>query len=68
MLAWVKYHKKWSGIDDFLLFKPVLRIHLILMRIRIPILDLHWKKMDPDPNPDLDPGHLFKIYWIFFNK
>ena len=31
------------------------------MRIRIRILDLHWKKMDPDP----DPGHFFKIYWIF---
>ena len=34
----------------------VLRIHLILMRIRIQILDPHWKKMDPDP------GHFFKIY------
>ena len=29
------------------LLKPVLRIHLILMRIRI--LNPHWKKMDPDP-------------------
>ena len=38
----------------------VLRIHLILMRIRI--LDQHWKKTDPDP------GHLFKIYWIFLTK
>ena len=28
-------------------------IHLILMRIRI---------LDPDP------GHVFKIYWIFFTK
>ena len=27
--------------------KSVLRIHLILMRIRI--FDPHWKKMDPDP-------------------
>ena len=33
-----------------------LQIHLILIRI----LDPHWKKMDPDPNP----GH-FLIYWIF---
>jgi len=40
------------------LFKPVLRIHSILMRIRI--LDPHWKKMDP--------GDFFKIYWIFFSK
>jgi len=39
---------------------PVLRIHLILMRIRI--LDPHWKKMDPDP------GHFFKIYLIFLTK
>ena len=37
--------------------EAVLRIHLILMRIQI--LDPHWKKMDPDP------GHFFKIYWIF---
>ena len=36
-------------------FVPVLRIHLILMRI----LDPHLKKMDPDP------GYFFKIYWIF---
>ena len=36
---------------------PVLRIQLILMRIRI--LDPHWTKMDPDPNPDLDPGYFF---------
>ena len=33
-----------------------------MMRIRI--LDPHWKKMDPDP----DPGYLFKIYLNFFNK
>ena len=44
--------------------KAVLRIHLILMRIRI--LDPHWKKMDPDPDPD--PGYLFKIYLIFLTK
>ena len=42
----------------------VLRIHLVFMRIRIRILDPHWKKMDPDP----EPGHFFKINWIFFNK
>ena len=44
--------------------KPVLKIHLILMRIRILILDPHRKKMDPDP----DPGHLFKIYCNFLTK
>ena len=38
---------------------PVLRIHIILMRIRIR--DPHFKIMDPDP------GHFFKIYW-FLNK
>ena len=33
------------------------------MRMRIiRILDLPWKKMDPDP------GHFFKIYWIFLTK
>ena len=42
-------------------FAPWIQIHLTLMRIRI--LDPHWKKMDPDPNPD--PGHFFKIYWLF---
>ena len=46
--------------------QTVPRIHLILMRIRIRIriLDPHWKKMDPDP----DPGYLFKIYLIFLTK
>jgi len=29
--------------------------------MRIRILDPHWKKIDPDP----DPGHFFKIYFIF---
>ena len=43
---------------------PVPKIHLILMWIRI--LVTHWEKMDPDPNPN--PGHFLKIYWIFFNK
>ena len=30
--------------------------------MRIRILDPQWKKMDPDP------GHFFKIYWIFLTK
>ena len=42
----------------------MLRICLILIRIRI--LNLHWKKMDPDQNPD--PGYFLKIYWIFLTK
>ena len=42
---------------SFFAICAVLRIHLILMRIRI--LDPYWKKMDPDPNPDPDPGHFF---------
>ena len=46
----------------FIQNKSVLRIHLLLMRIRI--LNPHWKKMDPNP----DPGNLFKIYWVFFNN
>ena len=48
------------------LLVSVLRIQLILMRIRIRILDPHWKKIKPDPNPD--PCHFFKIYWIFLTK
>ena len=46
----------------------VLRIQLILMRIRIRILDPHWKKMDPDPDLDPDPGYFLKIYWNFLTK
>ena len=38
----------------------MLRIHLVLIRIRI--LDPHLKKKDPDP------GYFFKIYWIFITK
>jgi len=53
-ISLLSQHKK--GKRD--LSKAVLRIHLILMRIRI--LDPHWKKMDPDLDPD--PGHFFKIY------
>ena len=46
----------------------VLRIQLILMRIMI--MDPHWKKLDPEPNQDLDPdpGYFFKIYGIFLTK
>ena len=43
--------------NSFFCDMSVLRIHLILMRIRI--LDPYWKKLDPDPNPDPDPGHFF---------
>ena len=43
------------------MFQTVLRIHLILMRIRI--LDPHWKKTDPDPGHE----HSFKIY-RYFNR
>ena len=32
--------------------QSVLRIQFILMRFRIRILDPHWKKMDPDPDPE----------------
>ena len=45
---------------DISFFFPVLRIHLILMQIRI--LDPHWKKVDSDP------GQFFKIYWIVLTK
>ena len=34
--------------------QAVLKIHLILMRIWIWILDPHWEKVDPDP------GYFFK--------
>ena len=40
----------------------MLRIHLILMRIRI--LDPQWKKMDPDR----DLGHFLKFTEFFFTK
>ena len=65
-----KGHKTTKNVQKVEFFnfvkcvKPVLRIHLILMRIRI--LNPHWKKMDPDPDPD--PGYFFKIYWIFLTK
>ena len=47
---------------SLLLLLSVLWIHLILMRMRIRILDPHWKIIDPDPS------HFFKIYWIFLTK
>ena len=43
----------------------VLRIQLILMRIRIRIMDPHWKKMDPDLNPDPDPGYFYNFFLQF---
>ena len=45
-------------VPHFYMSHSVLRIHVILMRIRI--LNPHWKKIYPDA------GHFFKIYWIFF--
>ena len=55
---------KSEKVDN--LFCPLLRIHLILMQIRI--LDPHWKKMDPDPNP----GHEYLLkcrnIFLFFAK
>ena len=41
----------------------VLRIHLILMRIRI--LDPHWKKIDPDPGHILNKNYFQIFYFIF---
>ena len=40
----------------------MLGIHLILMRIWIQDPGSPLEKIDPNP------GHSFKIYWIFFNK
>ena len=57
------------------IYKEVLRIQLILMRIRI--LYLHWKTIDQDPNPDnfsffnsSDLGFeskklFFALFWFF---
>ena len=64
-LPWKKrVKKKIISLQVLQLLLSVLRIHLVLMRIRI--LDPHWKKLDTDP----DPGHeyFFKIYWICFNN
>jgi len=42
---------KFNYLRSSIFFKilAVLRIHLILMWIRIQILDPYWKKMDPNP-------------------
>ena len=53
----------YSKQNDAILFQQaqaLLRIHLILIRLRI--LDPHWKTMDPDPGHE----HFLKIYWFFF--
>ena len=45
----------------------MLRIHLILMRIRI--LDPHWKKTDPDPGQfftELKRKNLFYFFSLIF--
>ena len=69
-----KGHKTTKNVQKVEFFnfvkcvQPVLRIHLILMRIRI--LNPHWKKMDPDP------GYFFwwtiqkwgHFYNLFFQK
>ena len=51
------YGNAWQTVYMFIVtqklhFSTVLSIHLILMRIRIWILDPHWKRMDPDPKSD----------------
>ena len=59
------FTQNWININIYYLSpKPVLRIHLILMRIQIRILDPYWKKMDPNP----DPGQFFNLYGIFLTK
>ena len=42
--------------NSYIISEPGLRIHFNFMRIRI--VNPHWKKIDPDP----DPGYFFKIY------
>ena len=44
--------KKTRKFEINIYKKPVLRINLILMQIRIQILDPYWKEMDPDPGQD----------------
>ena len=53
---------KSEKVDN--LFCPVIRIHLILMRIRI--LDPHWKKMDPGHEPFFQVYWIVKIFFFFF--
>ena len=49
--------------------KSVNRKEMLRSRILIDFFrmdpDQHQNQMDPS-NPDPDPGHFFKIYWIFF--
>jgi len=52
---------KLTNIEKLTMFSSELRIHLILMRMRI--LDPQWSKTDPDPNHE----NFFKIFG-FFNK
>ena len=66
-----KGHKTTKNVQKVEFFnfvkcvQPVLRIHLILMRIRI--LNPHWKKMDPDPGYFFwwtiqKWGHFYNLY------
>ena len=68
LLSQVNYSHDQKNSDHLAQGKLV-RIHLILMRIRILILDPHWKKMDPDPVnffPDIQNN--FQICcFIFFD-
>ena len=51
----------WHGIILWMIYKgPLLRIHLILMHIRVWILD-------QDTDTDTDPGHqhFFKFHQFF---
>ena len=50
----IRHKTRFRSFKNNELLKPVLRIHLILMRIRI--LDPHWEKIDPDPGHE----HFFK--------
>ena len=61
LLLCISFKPKTLYNLQFIVLEPVLRIHLILMWI----LDPHWKKMDPDPNPDTKQN-LKKICLIFF--
>ena len=55
-----------KAANHILTFMSVLRIHLILMLIRIGILDPQLKKKDPNPVPD--PGHFLKDLLNIFTK
>ena len=47
------YEGDTGKLTRFCVFRAVLRIYLICMRIRNRILDLHWKKVDPDSDHEL---------------